>query len=51
MWSGVKIVHGKFHYSHTLGLSEQMNKNVEEVSTVSIAENKLKDWSVALKNV
>lgn len=49
MWSGVKIVHGKPYHSKTQGSVKWANRDVEEILSSWIVENKSKDWPMALQ--
>ncbi|XP_022162759.1 KRAB-A domain-containing protein 2-like [Myzus persicae] len=51
MWGDVKIVHGKPRHSQTQGSIERANRDVEEILASWMADNKSKDWPMALKFV
>jgi len=51
MWGGIKIVHGKPRHSQTQGSIERANRDVEEMLAFWMADNKSKDWPMALKFV
>jgi len=51
MWGDVKIVHGKPRHSQTQGSIERVNRDVEEILSSWMTDNKSKDWPMTLKFV
>ncbi|KAL4103913.1 hypothetical protein QTP88_019230 [Uroleucon formosanum] len=47
MWPDVKIVHGKPRHSQSQGSVERANRDVEDMQTTWMAQNKSKDWPSA----